>query len=124
MSIGPYHLVTGVDRHIVIYYLGKTLGDEPQLIGERDFAENIAEVQINADYYAVWSPPQLALQSIPTEKGNNQSNVLQVFPNALPALNDAIITSFGLCRKFLILASDVKLFTNKLLCKITIYNLY
>lgn len=112
MSIGPYHLVTGVDRHMLIYYLGKTLGDQPQLICERDFTENIAEVQINADYYAVWTPPQLALQSIPAEKNNSESSVLQIFPNALPALNDAIITSFGLCRKFLILASDVNLVTN------------
>lgn len=107
MGIGPYHLVTGVDRHMWIYYLGKTLGDQPQLLSEREFTKNITEVQINADYYAVWSPPQLILQSIPVEKSNSQSTVLEIFPSALPALSDSIITSFILCREFLILASDV-----------------
>lgn len=108
IGIGPYHLVTGVDRHMWIYYLGRTLGDQPQLLGERDFPKVISEVQINADYYAVWSPPELILQSIPNDKSGKSQAPSQIFPNALPALNDSLITSFVLCKEFLIMASDVK----------------
>lgn len=107
MGIGPYHLVTGIDRHIWIYYLGKTLGDQPQLIGEKEFTKNITEVQLNSDYYAIWSSTEIILQSIPAEKGNTQSTMSAIFPSILPALSDTIITAFILCREFLILASDV-----------------
>uniref|UniRef100_A0A1A9VGQ4 Uncharacterized protein n=1 Tax=Glossina austeni TaxID=7395 RepID=A0A1A9VGQ4_GLOAU len=107
LAIGPYHLVAGVDRHAWFYDLGKMLGDKPELLTERDFSNPIQDIRLNADYCAVLSPPILILQAIVTDNPNVKDKLMQTFPNALPTLNDAIITCFGLTQEYLIFATDI-----------------
>lgn len=108
LAIGPYHLATCVDCHVWFYDLGKSLGDQPQPLSERDFSQTIEDIQLNADYCAALCPPQLMLQAIVTDNPNVKDKLMQMFPNTVPTLNDAVITCFGLTQEYLIFATDVR----------------
>ncbi|TMW48796.1 hypothetical protein DOY81_006124 [Sarcophaga bullata] len=107
LAIGPYHLASCVDRHVWFYDLGKTLGDQPQLLSERDFSQTIVDIKLNADYCAVLCPPQLILQAIVTDNPNVKDKLMHTFPSAVPTLNDAVITCFALTQEYLIFATDI-----------------
>ncbi|XP_039955569.1 WD repeat-containing protein 19 [Bactrocera tryoni] len=107
LAIGPYHLATGLDNHVWFYDLGKTLGDQPQLLSERDFPAPITDFGLNADYCAALCGPRLSLQAIVTDNPNVKDKLSQTFPTALAALNEAVITCFCLTQEFLIFATDL-----------------
>ncbi|XP_013100268.2 WD repeat-containing protein 19 [Stomoxys calcitrans] len=107
LALGSYHLAAGVDKHIWFYDLGKTLGDKPEPLSERDFSQPIQDIRLNADYCAVLCPPQLILQAIVSDNPNVKDKLMQTFPNAVPILNDAVITCFGLTQEYLIFATDI-----------------
>ncbi|XP_073812289.1 intraflagellar transport protein Oseg6 [Musca autumnalis] len=107
LALGPYHLAVGVDKHMWFYDLGKTFGDKPELLSERDFSQSIQDVRLNADYCAVYSRPQLVLQAIVADNPNVKDKLMQTFPNAVPTLNDAVITCYCLTQEYLIFATDI-----------------
>lgn len=107
MALGPYHLAAGVDKHVWFYDLGKSLGDQPQPLSERDFPQPIQKISLNADYCAALCPPQLMLQAIVTDNPNVKDKLMQTFPNAVPTLNDVVISCFAITQEYLIFATDV-----------------
>ena len=98
------------------YDLGKTLGDQPQLLSERDFSQSIVDIKLNADYCAVLCPPQLMLQAIVTDNPNVKDKLMHTFPSAVPTLNDAVITCFALTQEYLVFATDVSFKTIHIRC--------
>lgn len=83
------------------------MGDQPQLLSERDFPAPITDFGLNADYCAALCGARLSLQAIVTDNPNVKDKLSQTFPTALAALNEAVITCFCLTQEFLIFATDV-----------------
>ncbi|XP_055855460.1 WD repeat-containing protein 19 isoform X1 [Episyrphus balteatus] len=107
IGIGPYHLAAGMNNHAWFYDLGKTLGDAPMLLGDREFISEIKDVKINVDFCAVLCGSHLVLQSIESDNPNTRDKITQSFPGAISGLNDAVITSHLLTNEFLIFATDL-----------------
>lgn len=108
LAIGPYTFAAGLDKHVWFYDLGKSLGDEPRPLSERDLPHDIASMKLNADYCAALCPPQLILQAIAADNPNCKDKLQACFPSALPTMpNDAVITCFALSQELLIFATDV-----------------
>ncbi|XP_037944539.1 WD repeat-containing protein 19 isoform X2 [Teleopsis dalmanni] len=109
IAIGPYHFAAGIDTHVWFYDLGKSLGEQPQPLSERDFSTQINQLQLNADYCAALCSPHLVLQAIVPDNPNVKDKLMQTFPTSMPTLNDAVITCFCLTQEFLIFATDIGL---------------
>ncbi|EDW74804.1 uncharacterized protein Dwil_GK15704 [Drosophila willistoni] len=108
LAVGPYNLAAGIDKHVWFYDLGKSLGEEPRPLSERDMPSNISSMHLNADYCAALCAPQLILQAIATDNPNCKDKLLATFPSALPTIpNDAVITCFALTQELLIFATDI-----------------
>ncbi|XP_017073272.1 WD repeat-containing protein 19 isoform X2 [Drosophila eugracilis] len=108
MAVGPYNFAAGIDKHVWFYDLGKSLGEEPRPLSERDFPRNVESMRLNADYCAALCPPQLILQAIVADNANCKDKLQAVFPTALPNMpSDAVITCFTLSQELLIFATDI-----------------
>lgn len=109
LAIGPYTFAAGLDKHVWFYDLGKTLGDEPRPLSERDLPNDIVAMKLNADYCAALCPPQLILQAIAADNPNCKDKLQACFPSALPSSlpSDAVITCCALSQELLIFATDV-----------------
>ena len=107
IAIGPYHLAAGMNNHVWFYDLGRTLGDSPMLLGDREFIAEIKNVQLNGDFCSTHCTGHLILQSIESENPNTRNKTTQSFPDAVPGLTDAVITCQALTNDFLIFATDV-----------------
>ncbi|XP_033151468.1 WD repeat-containing protein 19 isoform X1 [Drosophila mauritiana] len=108
MAVGPYNFATGIEKHVWFYDLGKSLGEEPRPLSERDFPRSVESMKLNADYCAALCPPQLILQAIAADNPNCKDKLQAVFPTALPNMpSDAVITCFALSQELLIFATDI-----------------
>ncbi|XP_055372379.1 WD repeat-containing protein 19 [Condylostylus longicornis] len=107
IAIGPFHLAAGMNNHVWFYDLGRTLGESPMLLGDREFISEIKEVQINSDFCAALCTGHLILQSIETDNPNTKNKTTQSFPDAISGLSDAVITCHLLTNEFLIFATDL-----------------
>ncbi|XP_062135942.1 WD repeat-containing protein 19 [Drosophila sulfurigaster albostrigata] len=108
LAIGPYTFAAGLDKHVWFYDLGKSLGDEPRPLSERDLPHNIVAMKLNTDYCAALCPPQLLLQAISADNPNCKDKMQASFPSALPTMpSDAVITCFALSQELLIFATDI-----------------
>lgn len=109
LAIGPYNFAAGLDKHVWFYDLGKSLGDEPRPLSERDLPNDVVAMKLNADYCAALCPPQLILQAIAADNPNCKDKLQACFPSALPSSlpSDAVITCFALSQELLIFATDV-----------------
>ncbi|XP_016930699.3 WD repeat-containing protein 19 isoform X1 [Drosophila suzukii] len=108
MAVGPYNFAAGIDKHVWFYDLGKSLGEEPRPLSERDLPRSVESMKLNADYCAALCPPQLILQAIATDNPNCKDKLQTVFPTALPNMpSDAVITCFALSQELLIFATDI-----------------
>lgn len=122
LAIGPYNFAAGLDKHVWFYDLGKSLGDEPRPLSERDLPHDIAAMKLNADYCAALCPPQLILQAIAADNPNCKDKLQACFPSALPTMpSDAVITCFALSQELLIFATDVHMLKTLFGCGIYFY---
>lgn len=124
MAVGPYNFATGIEKHVWFYDLGKSLGEEPRPLSERDFPRSVESMKLNADYCAALCPPQLILQAIAADNPNCKDKLQAVFPTALPNMpSDAVITCFALSQELLIFATDVCSWKSWFVLCIIIYNI-
>lgn len=64
LAIGPHHLACGMNNHVWFYDLGRSAGDSPYLLGDREYMAEISEVKLNAVYCAVLCGGQVMLHSV------------------------------------------------------------
>lgn len=64
IAIGPYHLACGMNNHIWFYDLGRSLTDNPLMLGDREYMSEVKQIQLNTDYCAVLCGGQIMLHQV------------------------------------------------------------
>lgn len=64
IAIGPYYLACGMNNHVWFYDLGRTLAENPMLLGDREYMAEINEVKLNSMYCAVLCGGRVMLHAV------------------------------------------------------------
>lgn len=52
IAIGPYHFACGMNNHAWFYDLGRSINDNPLLLGDREYMAEITDIKLNSLYCA------------------------------------------------------------------------
>ncbi|KAL7025046.1 hypothetical protein ACKWTF_013313 [Chironomus riparius] len=115
LAIGPYNLACGMNNRIWFYDLGRSVTDNPVILGDREYMAEVKQIQLNTDYCAVLCGSQIMLHSIEntsnsqigTNLMSSQDKDPKIFPDELQGLHDTIITCLNLTNDFLCFGTDV-----------------
>ncbi len=133
ISLGPYHLACGMNNHIWFYDLGRSLTDNPIMLGDREYMSEVKQLQLNTDYCAVLCGGQIMLHTVNTieqfpiylivnyillnfQIDSNISSTTamsprdkdpKIFPDEIQGLFDTTITCLSLTNDFLCFGTDV-----------------
>ncbi|XP_058834907.1 WD repeat-containing protein 19 [Topomyia yanbarensis] len=107
LAIGPYHLACGMNNHVWFYDLGRSLNDNPLLLGDREYMSEIKEVALSSEYCAVLCGGQIMLHSIESTSEATLNREPKVFPDEIRGMVESIITCLTLTNDFLCFATDL-----------------
>lgn len=106
ISVGPSHLACGLNNHVIFYDLGKE--DRVIQMGSKEFHAQISNIKINETLCSVLCGGQVVLQ--PIESQPLMKRDPQMFPDSVPGMAHAVITSHELTKHFLLMGTDVSKF--------------
>ncbi|XP_062563462.1 WD repeat-containing protein 19 [Armigeres subalbatus] len=107
LAVGPYHMACGMNNHVWFYDLGRTLNDNPLLLGDREYMSEIKEVALSSEYCAVLCGGQIMLHSIETTNESTMNRDPKIFPDEVRGMNESVITCLALTNDFLCFATDL-----------------
>lgn len=64
LAVGPRHLACGMNNHIWFYDLGQKMKDDPMLLGDREYMNEIKKCDLNTDFAAVLSNGSILLHPV------------------------------------------------------------
>lgn len=64
LAIGPYNLACGMNNRVWFYDLGRSVTDNPVMLGDREYMAEVKQIELNTDYCAVLCGSQIMLHSV------------------------------------------------------------
>lgn len=112
LALGPRHMACGMNNHVWFYDLGRSAGDVPKLLGDREYLSEIAEVRLTDVWSAVLYGGQVMLHPIVAGSGTEsevRARQPQVFPGCVQGMQESVITCMVLVGDFLVFSTDVSI---------------
>ncbi|XP_058063715.1 WD repeat-containing protein 19 [Anopheles bellator] len=107
LAIGPYHMACGMNNHAWFYDLGRSVGDNPLLLGDREYMSEIKQVALCSEYCAVLCGGQIMLHPVEATNELTQNREPKIFPDEVRGMAESVITCLGLTNEFLCFATDL-----------------